>query len=63
ATSDARPQHVARQLPNGLWTSKLGRLEDIEHELDGLSGDLYGTVQKFMKSVHSKSKILQENLN
>ena len=63
ATSDARPQHVARQLPNGLWTSKLGRLEDIEHELDGLSGALYGTVQKFMKSVQSKSKILQENLN
>jgi hypothetical protein len=48
ATPDGRPQHVARQLSNGLWTSKLGRLEDIEHELDGLSGELYGTVQKFM---------------
>jgi hypothetical protein len=53
-TADARPQHVARQLPNGLWTSKLGRLEDIEHELDGLAGKLYGTVQCFMKRVQSK---------
>jgi hypothetical protein len=48
ATSDGRPQHVARQLSNGLWTSKLGRLEDIEHELEGLSGSLYGTVRCFM---------------
>jgi hypothetical protein len=53
-TADARPQHVARQLPNGLWTSKLGRLEDIEHELDGLAGKLYGTVQCFMKRVQSE---------
>ncbi|MEG3937912.1 hypothetical protein QT995_07080 [Microcoleus sp. S36b_A3] len=33
------PTHAARQLPNGKWTSKLGWLEDIEHELDGLVGD------------------------
>ena len=46
--SDNRPKHIARQLPNGSWTSKLGMLEDIEHELEGLNGDLYGTVQKFM---------------
>ena len=51
ATSDDRPQHIARQLPNGLWTSKLGRLEDIEHELDGLSGELYGTVRRFMRRI------------
>ena len=48
ATSDGKPQHIARQLPSGIWTSKLGRLEDIEHELAGLSGKLYGTVCKFM---------------
>ena len=47
-TPDCKPQHVARQLPNGLWTSKLGRLEDIEHELAGLDGALYGTVQLLM---------------
>jgi hypothetical protein len=49
AASDGRPQHVARQLPSGLWTSKLGRLEDIEHELEGLRGELYGMVRVFMK--------------
>lgn len=47
-TSDSKPQHIARQLSSGLWASKLGRLEDIEHELNGLNGKLYGTVQKFM---------------
>ncbi len=24
--------HAARQLPNGKWTSKIGELQDIEHE-------------------------------
>lgn len=48
ATLDGKPQHVARQLPSGLWTSKLGRPEDIEHQLTGLEGALYGTVQKLM---------------
>ena len=48
ATLDGKPQHIARQLPNGLWSSKLGRLEDIEYELTGLSGKLYGTVHTFM---------------
>lgn len=38
------PLHVARQLPNGLWTSKLGPREDIEHELAGLEGAEYGRV-------------------
>ena len=28
--------HVARQLPNGRWTSKLGQDRDIEHELEAL---------------------------
>lgn len=42
--------HAARQLDDGKWTSKLGFLEDIEHNsLDGLVGDEYGTVQCFMK--------------
>ena len=26
------PEHVARQLESGKWTSKIGKLEDIEHE-------------------------------
>jgi hypothetical protein len=36
ANASMQPQHVARQLPNGRWTSKLGKLEDIEHDLHDL---------------------------
>lgn len=43
------PEHVARQLPSGLWTSKLGSIEDIEHELEGLVGDRYGSVTVFLR--------------
>jgi hypothetical protein len=43
------PTHAARQLPDGLWTSKLGRGEDIEHELRALEGDIYGTVVGLLK--------------
>lgn len=39
-----RPRHAARQLPNGRWTSKLGRDVDIEHSLHDLEGPAYGTV-------------------
>ena len=48
--SARKPTHVARQLPNGTWTSKLGKLEDIEHAtLDGLNGSPYGSVALFMR--------------
>jgi hypothetical protein len=49
ATPDGEPTHAARQLLNGKWTSKLGRWQDIEHELDGLVGELYGTVRRILK--------------
>jgi hypothetical protein len=49
ADADGRPKHAARQLPNGMWTSKLGGWEDIEHELHGLSGVHYGRVARLMK--------------
>jgi hypothetical protein len=42
--------HVARQLPTGKWTSKLGGCEDIEHDApDDVAGGLYGEVVQFMK--------------
>jgi hypothetical protein len=41
---DGKPTHAARQLPSGRWTSKLGRAEDIEHDLPALAGDVYGSV-------------------
>jgi hypothetical protein len=43
------PTHAARQLSGGKWTSKLGRREDIEHALDDLTGDVYGSVVAFLK--------------
>ncbi len=36
--------HAARRLPNGRWTSKLGELVDIEHDLRALEGAQYGKV-------------------
>ena len=37
------PKHYALQLQNGKWKSKLGGLEDIEHDsIDALVGDFYG---------------------
>jgi len=43
------PRHVARQLPSGRWTSKLGLLEDIEHALHDLEGTAYGSVVLILK--------------
>lgn len=40
--ANGRPTHAARQLADGSWTSKCGRLEDIRHTLDGLAGQIYG---------------------
>ena len=42
--------HAARQLPDGKWTSKLGKGEDIEHDTpDDVAGGLYGEVAEIMK--------------
>jgi hypothetical protein len=49
ADGDGRPTHAARQLPNGRWSSKLGKAEDIEHGLRDLEGTLYGEVVFLMK--------------
>lgn len=46
---DGMPQHMARQLPNGLWTSKCGDDEDITHTLEGLENSDYGKVSVIMK--------------
>lgn len=45
----SKPTHAARQLPTGRWTSKLGRMEDIEHSLRDLEGTIYGTVALILK--------------
>lgn len=42
--------HAARLLPNGAWTSKIGALEDIQHEApEHLSGTVYGDPLVYMK--------------
>ncbi len=44
------PQHAALQLESGLWTSKLGDLQDIQHDtLQGLEGEEYGNATLFLK--------------
>ena len=46
------PTHIARQLGNGSWTSKLGELEDIEHgSPESLEGPepCYGSVASYMR--------------
>lgn len=43
------PTHMARQLDSGKWTSKLGLLKDIEHDLTGVEGKEYGKVAQFLK--------------
>ena len=44
------PKHYAKQLPNGKWKSKLGGLEDIEHDtLDALGGEFYGEPMAIVK--------------
>lgn len=47
---NGKPAHAARQLRSGLWTSKLGNLEDIEHgSLKALEGQIYGMVAVILK--------------
>jgi hypothetical protein len=43
------PTHAARQLKGGRWTSKLGKAEDIEHELGAIEGRMYGKVVVYMR--------------
>ena len=47
--SDGKPTHAAKQLCSGKWSSKIGRTEDIEHDIESVSGSLYGTVAVYMK--------------
>jgi len=49
-TEGNRFTHVARQLADGKWTSKLGDLDDITHStLDALAGQAYGKPAHFLR--------------
>lgn len=44
------PIHIARQLQDGRWTSKLGQDVDINyHTLQSLEGKIYGVVKQILK--------------
>jgi hypothetical protein len=49
ANDQGVPQHAARQRSSGCWTSKLGKMEDIDHALHALEGEAYGSVVLIMK--------------
>jgi hypothetical protein len=44
-----QPTHAARQLDNGLWTSKLGPDIDLTHSLHDLIGPAYGVPMRFFR--------------
>ena len=52
--NDNVPRHVARQLADGAWTSKLGSATDVQHNLkEDIKNDpalsSYGGISVFMK--------------
>ena len=49
------PRHAARQLPSGSWTSKMGDIEDIEHTLESIEGEQYGTVIQFLSRPRART--------
>ena len=48
-SKNGAPSHAAKQLDSGLWSSKLGRLEDVSHSREGLQGDEYGEISIVME--------------
>lgn len=50
-------QHIARQLQDGSWTSKLGEWEDIRHRSPlSVESDGYGRVSRYMKRIKPDSE-------
>ena len=45
------PKHAARQIGADLWTSKLGKAEDISHALNDVSGPHYGNVVRYLSAL------------
>ncbi|MDO8042298.1 hypothetical protein [Janthinobacterium sp. SUN137] len=51
-----KPTHMARQLRDGNWTSKLGPSFDIRHSTPAaVNGSEYGTVHTFMKRPYQQA--------
>lgn len=57
---DGECTHAARKLPSGMWTSKLGPLNDIQHSTPhSLEGEFYGKVFCYMKRENNHVDMLQ----
>jgi hypothetical protein len=56
------PTHAARQLTTGRWASKLGMMEDIEHDLRDIGGAVYGSVILVMKRRQSVGNVTRPSL-
>jgi hypothetical protein len=64
-TKDGLPSHAAKQLPNGRWTSKCGKLEDIEHATPQSVGgaDGYGEPVMYMRRRIRANRPTAQELN
>ncbi len=61
---DGAPTHVARQLGNGRWTSKLGDLVDIEHvDLSVVSDGAYGKPVQIMRRPRAMGPLILPTLH
>jgi hypothetical protein len=55
AQSDGTPTHMARQLEDGRWTSKLGNNIDITHPtVEALEGNQYGKAAQYLRRKNPK---------
>lgn len=50
-SKEGKPTHAARQLANGMWTSKLGQNYDVTHTLFAMENGAYGNAKVFMKKI------------
>lgn len=52
------PTHLAKQLDEKYWSSKLGDDEDVKHELKTFDNGGYGEIKCFMKRYNPRFKLL-----
>lgn len=46
---NGKPMHICREVGSDRWVSKLGRAEDVEHDLKGLPSEYdYGTLHAIL---------------
>lgn len=59
---DDKPTHMARELGDGVWASKLGDFQDIRHHtLEAVENDTYGKAKYFMRKPLPKKEEAKSN--